>query len=67
MRGSNQRLKRDEAKERDHERKAIVADSWYLLHTFEGQYGAFALIKRSATLAVEHAPASVRIDKTCHF
>lgn len=64
--GSSQRLKSEEAIERNQVKKAIAADIWYLLQNFEGQYGFSARRKRSTTLAVEHAAASVRIDKTCH-
>jgi hypothetical protein len=63
--GSNQRLKRDEANERNHVMKAIAADILYLLQNFGGQYGPSAWSRTSTTLAVEHAAASVRIDSTC--
>lgn len=62
--GSNQRLKRDEANERNHVMKAIAADILYLLQNFGGQYGPSAWSRTSTTLAVEHAAASVRIDST---
>lgn len=63
--GSNQRLKRDEANERNHVMKAIAADILYLLQNFGGQYGPSAWSRTSTTLAVEHAAARVRIDSTC--
>lgn len=63
--GSNQRLNRDEAKDRNHDMKAIAADILYLLQNFGGPYGPFAWSRTSTTLAVEHAAARVRIDNTC--
>jgi hypothetical protein len=35
--GSNQRLKRDEAIDRNQDKKAMAADIWYLLQNFGGQ------------------------------
>lgn len=63
--GSNQRLNRDEAKDRNHDMKAIAADILYRLQNFGGQYEPFAWSRTSTTLAVEHAAARVRIDNTC--
>lgn len=63
--GSNQRLKRDEAIERNHVMKAIAADILYLLQNFGGQYGPSAWSRTSTTLAVEHAAPRVRIDRIC--
>lgn len=63
--GSNQRLNRHEAKDRNHDMKAIAADILYLLQNFGMQYGPFTWSRMSTTLAVEHAAARVRIDNTC--
>lgn len=63
--GSNQRLKRDEAKHRNHDMKAIAADILYLLQNFGGQYGPLAWSMISTTLVVEQAAARVRMDNTC--
>jgi len=63
--GSNQRLKRDEAIDRNQDKKAMAADIWYLLQNFGGQKDPSEWSRRSTTLAVEHAAANVRVDKTC--
>lgn len=63
--GSSQRLKRKEATDKNHDKKAIIADMRYLLQIFGGQYDPSALSRRSTTLAVEQAVAKVRTDKTC--
>lgn len=60
--GRSQRLKRDEANERNQEKKAIAADNWYLLHGFAAQPSAAS--RTVVTLAVEDAAASRRYDKT---
>lgn len=62
--GSNQRLKRAEAKDRNHDKIAMAADIWYLLQSFVGQFDPLVLSRRSTTLAVEEAAASVRMDNT---
>lgn len=55
-------MKRDEANERNQEKKAIAADNWYLLHGFAAQPSAAS--RTVVTLAVEDAAASRRYDKT---
>lgn len=62
--GSNQRLKREEAIDKNHDKNAIAAEIRYLLQNFGGQKEPSELSKISTTLAVEQAAASVRIDNT---
>lgn len=61
--GRSQRLKREEAKDRNQDKKVIAAESWYLLHILERQKFV-ELISTSVTLAVEHAAASDRNEST---
>lgn len=63
--GRSQRLKREEANDRNQDRKAIAADNWYLLHNVTGQYELPASCRISVTLAVELAAANDRNDKAC--
>lgn len=63
--GSSQRLKSDDAREKNHEKKASKAEIRYLLQYFGGQKDSSARSKRSTIPAVELAAAKVRIDKTC--
>lgn len=66
--GRSQRLKKEDANERHQDKKAIAADNWYLLHNFSLQKVAGELTNASVTLAVEHAAASERNDRTYnHF
>lgn len=58
-------MKRDDANDRNQDKKAIAADNWYRLHRFAGQYDRPTSSRRSVTLAVELAAASDRNDKTC--
>jgi hypothetical protein len=62
--GSNQRLNRAEAKDRNHDKIAMAADTRYLLQSFGGQFDPLELSIRSTTLAVEEAAARVRMDNT---
>lgn len=62
--GKIQKLIRQEADERNQDKMAMTADIWYLLHKFSGQYDLSALFNKSVTLAVEHAAANNRYDKT---
>lgn len=62
--GKIQKLIRQEADERNQDKMAIAADIWYLLHKFSGQYDLSDFINKSVTLAVEHAAANNRYDKT---
>lgn len=67
--GRSQRLQREEAKERHHDKKAMAAESWYLMHNFPAQRFTFEwpdVIKISVTLAAEHAAASDRNERTCN-
>lgn len=65
--GRSQRLKREEAIERNQDKKAMAADIRYLLHNFGGQKDPpLAESRISTTPADEQAAASVRVDKTCH-
>lgn len=59
-------MKRAEANDRNHDKKAIAAESWYLLHIFAGQYEVPTSRRRSVTLAVELAAANDRNDRTCN-
>lgn len=61
--GSSQRLKRDEDNDRNHDKKAIAADSWYLVHSFAVQNPPEAS-RRLVTLAVEQDAANDRNDST---
>lgn len=63
--GRSQKLNKQEASDRNQDKKAIAADNWYLLHNFAGQKFAPASSRTSVTLAVEQAAASERYDKTC--
>lgn len=62
--GRSQRLKRAETRERNHDKKAIAAESLYLLQSFAEQYGTPTLSNTSATLAVEQEAAKARNDRT---
>ena len=62
--GKSQKLKRQEAVERNQDKKAIAAENWYRPHNFARQGYSPASSRRSVTLAVEHAAASERYDKT---
>lgn len=57
-------MKRDETRERNHDKNAIAAESLYLLHSFVEQYDTPASSKMSATLAVEQAAPKERNDRT---
>lgn len=46
------------------DKKAIAADSWYLLHSPPQNEGPASVSMKSATLAVEEAAASDRNDST---
>lgn len=61
--GSSQRLKREEDNDRNHDKKAMAADSWYLVHSFEVQNPSDAS-RRLVTLAVEQDAANDRNDST---
>lgn len=61
--GRSQRLKREEDNDRNHDKKAIAADSWYLVHNFLPQNSSEAR-RRLVTLAVEQDAASDRNDRT---
>lgn len=56
-------MKRVEARDKNQDKKAMVADNWYLLQNFTGHL-PFECSRRSTTLAVEQAAASVRNDST---
>lgn len=62
--GNSQRLNREDAIDRNHDKKAMIADILYLLQSFGGQKDPWVLRRRSTTLAVEQAAASVRVDNT---
>lgn len=57
-------MKREEIRERNHDKNAIAAESRYLLQSFAEQYDTPALSKISATLAVEQAAPKERNDRT---
>lgn len=61
--GRSHRLKREEDKDRNHDKKAIAAESWYLVHNFPMQKPSEAS-KRLLTLAVEQDAASDRNERT---
>lgn len=56
-------MKREEDNDRNHDKKAIAADSWYLVHNFPMQNPSEAS-KRLLTLAVEQDAASDRNERT---
>lgn len=60
--GRSQRLKREEDSDRNHDKKAIAADSWNLVHSFRTQNPSEAR-RRLLTLADEHDAASDRKDR----
>jgi len=57
-------LKREDARERNQDKKAMAAESEYRVHILPGQNGTFASIKICVTLAVALAAPSERKDNT---
>lgn len=58
--GRSQRLKREEANDRNQDKKAIIADNRYLLQRFAWQKDGPAPIRTLVALAVEQAADSVK-------
>lgn len=59
-------MKSEEDKDKNHDKKAIAADSWYLVHNFALQNPSEAS-RRLVTLAVEQDAASDRNVSTYKF
>lgn len=60
----SQRLKREEAAVRNQDKKAIIADSWYLSHSLAVHWDPWNWRRTSMTAALELAAASERMDST---
>jgi hypothetical protein len=61
----NQRLKMAEAAMRNHDKNAIMADSWYLPQNLGEQWDPWNWRRRSITAALEQAAANETIDSAC--
>lgn len=64
---TNQKLKIAEAAVRNQDKKAIMADNWYLPQNLGEHWDPWNCRRRSITAALEQAAANERIDSTCEI